>query len=321
MTAMSTLFYPDVSSAQAGMSLAGAPVVCAKITQGRGYFNPAYAEFRRQAEAQGSLFFAYHFLEEGHVAEQAAWCRQHAGLVPVMVDCEPDTQIGSFPTLADLLGFTDAYRMLGGVMHLAYLPHWHWSDPPRIGGMGSPSLAPLAGRNVTLVSSAYTAYSDDGPGWEPYGGMKPGIWQYTDDAHVNGRLVDRNAFKGPVAQLRALITTGSTAIPAEHAASEEDDDMNMLVDGTGAETIISIQRASKTWIAFACDASRTRAPAPKLRVAVHSASRGMTQVENVTMPASGKHTVGFTAKDADFISVVRETGNTGDQVAVGFNLG
>src|SRR6185312_6957144 len=98
-------------------------------------------------------------------------------------------------------------------------------------------------------------------------------------------------------------------------------DMRMLVNGQGAESIISLQRGSATWIAFACDASRTRKPAPKLRVAVHSATRGFSQIENVTMPLAGKHTVTFAQKDVDFLSVEREAGNDGDQVAVGYNYG
>jgi len=300
-------FYPDVSSAQAGMSLAGAPAVCVKITEGTGYVNPAYPAFKTQADAQGTLLFAYHFLYQGSVADQASWCRKHAGDVPVMVDCEP--LAGSFPRLPDLTGFTDAYRKLGGIVHLAYVPRWYWAE------IGSPDLTPLARWRMALVSSDYTPYSDAGPGWEPYGGLTPAIWQYTAAAPVSGRLVDRNAYRGTVAQLRQLITTGTTA------AAVEEDDMQMLQSGPAAESIISIERGSRTWIAFACDASRTHSPAPVLRVAVHSASRGMSQIDQVDMPVSGKHTVSFTARDVDFVSVVRDGGNAGDAVAVGYNLG
>src|SRR4029077_9173244 len=117
--------------------------------------------FQRQAAAEKALFFAYHFLEQGNEHDQAAWCGSHAGSVPLMVDCEP-TELAhgvmSRPTLSDLLGFIDVYRGLGGVTHLGYLPRWVWS------GWGSPSLAPLAARGMTLVSSDYVAYSDSGPG-------------------------------------------------------------------------------------------------------------------------------------------------------------
>jgi hypothetical protein len=319
MTAMGALMYPDLSSAQAGMSLAGAQAVCVKITEGSTYVNPAAAAFKAQADAEGALLFSYHFLHAGSVAAQAAWCFGHNGhSVPLMVDCEPSGP--SEPRLADLTRFIDAYRALGGICHLAYLPRWYWAAPPREGGLGSPSLQPLTERRMGLVSSDYLPYSDTGPGWEPYGGMTPGIWQWTAAAHWNGRPTDRNAFKGTLTQLRDLITTGSI-IPVEPAAAAAEEDDMQLQSGAGAETIISLLRGSKTWVAFACDASRTRAPAPVLRVAVHSYSKGMSQVGMVTMPASGKHTVTFGAKDVDFLSVVREAGNGGDTVAVGYNYG
>jgi Glycosyl hydrolases family 25 len=318
MAAM-TIGYPDVSSAQAGMSLAGAQAVCVKITEGTGYVNPAAPEFKRQADTEGALLFAYHFLHQGNPAAQAAWCFAHNGRVPLMVDCEPAG--GSEPKLADLTGFIDEYRTLGGICHLAYLPRWYWANPVNAGGLGSPSLTPLAERDMALVSSDYVPYSDTGPGWEPYGGMIPDVWQWTSVAHWNGRLVDRNAFKGTVAQLRTLITTGSITPPKPAAPVVEEEDDMQLLPGDGAETIISFERGSRTWVAFACDASRTKSPAPVLRVAVHSGSRGMSQVDPVTMPVSGKHTVSFTAHDIDFLSVVRSGGNAGDAVAVGYNLG
>src|ERR1039458_7167229 len=115
MTAM-TIGYPDVSSAQAGMSLARATVVCAKITQGTGYANPFYGQAKEQAAAEGALFFAYHFLTGGNPAGQAAWCRRNnSSNVPLMVDCEPVPAQASWPSLADLLGFIDSYRQLGGI--------------------------------------------------------------------------------------------------------------------------------------------------------------------------------------------------------------
>lgn len=313
------LYYPDVSSAQAGMSLAGAAAVCAKVTQDVDYVNPDYQTFQRQAAAENALFFAYHFLTAGRAEAQAGWCYQHAGRVPLMVDTEPEPEISSYPTLADLTGFVDAYRRLGGTCWLSYLPRWYWANPVSSGGLGAPSLAPLIQRRMRLVSSDYVnAYSDDGPGWEPYGGMVPDVWQFTSTADWNGRVVDRNAFKGTLAQLRLLVSTGSAASPAK---PQEEDDM-MLEAGAGAETIITFTKGSKGWVAFGCDASRTRRPAPKLRVAVHSASRGMSQlVEDLALPVSGKASVNFTARDADMISVVRVAGGQGDDVPVGYNLG
>jgi hypothetical protein len=68
--------------------------------------------------------------------------------------------------VADCLAFANALRGLGGVCTLVYLPRWYWQ-----GTLGSADLTPLAAAGLHLVSSNYTRYSDDGPGWEPYGGM------------------------------------------------------------------------------------------------------------------------------------------------------
>jgi GH25 family lysozyme M1 (1,4-beta-N-acetylmuramidase) len=214
-----TLYYPDVSSFQGGIRLSGAHAVCAKVTQGTGYVSQQYAPQRAQAAALGATFFAYHFLQQSQAAAQAAWCHEHAGATPLMVDFEPYPQIRSYPVLADAVAFIDAYRKLSGVTHLVYLPKWYWQQ------LGSPGLGALASRGCALVSSDYAAYTDanSGVGWQPYGGMTPQIWQYTDTMAFGGLSdVDFNAFRGSYAgkedpvsvqatvrQLQSLITTGS----------------------------------------------------------------------------------------------------------------
>jgi hypothetical protein len=66
-------------------------------------------------------------------------------------------------------------------------------------------------------------YSDSGPGWDAYGGVKPVVWQYTDGLakYAGGGLhhADTNAFKGTEAQL-AVLFNGAT----------EDQDMAMTTD-------------------------------------------------------------------------------------------
>lgn len=227
-----TIFYPDISSHESGISVAGASAVCCKVTEGTTYLNPYYAQTKADAAQRGVFFFAYHFLHQGSAAAQAQWAHSQAGSVPLMVDFEPTA--GSSPTLADATAFIDTYRSLGGICELVYLPHWYWqsdltllaaraqarsSSGPLIVNyrsnrahalldevalMGSPSLAPLVSRGMKLVSSDYTAYSDTGPGWAPYGGMTPSVWQYTDAQPFNGQQVDFNAFKGTVVQLMSV---------------------------------------------------------------------------------------------------------------------
>lgn len=189
-----TIFIPDTYSGQAGISYAGAPAVLVKATQGTGYVSPDYVPAKGRAAASGTFFCAYHFLEAGNGPAQASHAFGVAGKdVPLMLDFEPST---TKPSVADAQAFTDAYRKLGGIIHLLYFPHWYWQQ------LGSPALN---FSNMALVSSDYTTYSDTGPGWAPYGGMTPAVWQYTSTATFNGHNpVDMNAYKGTIAQFKAL---------------------------------------------------------------------------------------------------------------------
>ncbi len=216
-----TIFYPDISAFQVGLPLDGALAVVAKVTEGANWVSSEYPAQKAEAARVGAVFVAYHFLRAGNAAAQAAWAHQHTGAVPLMVDFEPE--VGSSPTLADCCAFTDAYRALGGTVHLAYLPRWYWAQ------LGSPSLQPLLDRRMILVSSAYTGYTDaaTGTGWQPYGGMTPTIWQYTDNLVFNGQAVDFNAYRGSayagkedpasvaatVAELRSLAEYGQIHPP------------------------------------------------------------------------------------------------------------
>jgi hypothetical protein len=206
-----TIFYPDISGYQAGVSLAGTVACCAKSTEGTGYMNPDYRPAQQRSAKSGAFFFGYHFLHGGNASGQASWCHQQVGGIPHMLDWEggPGT-----PGVGDATGFIDEFRHLGGVCNLMYLPHWYWQQ------IGSPSLTPLAQRGMTLVSSAYTTYSDTGEGWAPYGGMAPKIWQYTDAFHFNGQNVDFNAYKGTVDQLRALVGKGAVPPSGDATISE-----------------------------------------------------------------------------------------------------
>lgn len=212
-----TIFYPDIASFQAGISLRGALAVSVKITEGTGYRNPEYDSQAASAASAGAFLFPYHFLLQGNAATQARWARSQAGQHPLMVDFEPSGS--SRPGLADCTGFIDAYRADGGTTHPVYLPRWYWQQ------IGSPDLSVLRDRGMFLVSSAYGKYTDDssGTGWQPYGGMTPQVWQYTDALVFNGRPVDFNAYRGSkyagledpasvmaaLAEFRALVSTGS----------------------------------------------------------------------------------------------------------------
>lgn len=332
-----TLFFPDISSYQSGISLKGALAVCIKITENTDYVNPDASRAHRNAKANGCWPFFYHFLHAGNEAAQASWCFQHVkaidgnGKTPVMLDVEPTS--GSSPSVRSATKFIDAYRALGGVAHLHYFPHWYWLQK------GSPSFKPLASRKVALWSSAYTTYtdSDSGTGWQPYGGQTPQIWQYTSSQNFNGYNVDFSAFRGThagdqspaaladtVKQLKNLATTGSIKDPAPPpgpAPSEEEDDVRMLVNGTGKISIISLLNGSMSWISFGCDNTRTGDPPAKIRVACHSSAKSWSQVEHLQVASDKKYGFSFTERDVDMVSIQREGNDAGDEVSVGYNLG
>jgi peptidoglycan hydrolase-like protein with peptidoglycan-binding domain len=207
-----TIFYPDVSSYQAGISFAGCAIAMVKATESDDYTNSDYAAAKVRAAKAGAYFCAYHFLHGGNGAGQASYAHGVAGSeVPLMIDFEPaynsNGTIASAPQIPDAVDFINKYRSLGGKVYLLYLPHWYWA-----GNLGQASLAPLIDLGMLLVSSDYTGYSATGPGWAPYGGMKPVIWQYTSTATLNGvKNVDMNAYQNTLGDFKAQVTTGALA--------------------------------------------------------------------------------------------------------------
>lgn len=197
-----TVFFPDISSYEAGLTIQpGTVAVIAKATEGTYYQDAQYANFKAQASRVGAIFSAYHFLKAGNGAGQADYCHAMVGSTPVMLDVE--TEGTSKPTVDDCAAFIARMRELGGRVWGAYFPQWFWQQ---VGGN-------LASLGVAVVASNYTAYSDTGPGWAPYGGVTPAIWQYTDKQPYGGQTMDFNAYKGTVEQLAALINGTTTPTP------------------------------------------------------------------------------------------------------------
>ena len=205
-----TIFFPDVSSYQTGISFAGCVMVMVKATENDSYANPDYLPAKARADDAGAFFCTYHFLHAGNGAGQASYAYGVVGSeIPLMINCEPtynsDGKITSAPQVSDAVDFINEYRALGGTTHLLRLPHWYWQA-----NLGQASLVPLNDLGMLLVSSHYTTYSDTGPGWAPYGGMTPVVWQYTSSATLNGvDHVDMNAYKGTLADFQAHASTGT----------------------------------------------------------------------------------------------------------------
>jgi peptidoglycan hydrolase-like protein with peptidoglycan-binding domain/GH25 family lysozyme M1 (1,4-beta-N-acetylmuramidase) len=240
-----TIFYPDVSSYQAGISFAGCVIVVAKATEGTGYTNPDYASAKVRAANAGAFFCAYHFLREGNGAGQASYAHSVVGSdVPLMIDFEPEYNsngtIVSAPQVSDAVEFINEYRALGGKTYLLYLPHWYWQ-----GNLGQASLASVIDLGMLLVSSNYTAYSDTGPGWAPYGGMTPAIWQYTSSATLNGvKNVDMNAYKGTPADFQAQAMTGALSNSGSGSGSGSEP---TLTEGAAGAAVQTLQTRLNVW--------------------------------------------------------------------------
>lgn len=192
-----TLFYPDLSNYQAGYKIPpGTPAVVAKATEGTYYLDSSFHDFQHQATVMGIPFSGYHFLKsESTPEDQAQYYYNFAGKIPCMLDVE--TEGGSRPTVDQVVAFMEALQRLGGRVWGVYLPQWYWGD---IGG----DLGRLRTAGAVLISSYYVSYSDNGPGWNSYGGATPTIWQYTSSP------VDMNAFKGTPAELAAIINGSSS---------------------------------------------------------------------------------------------------------------
>lgn len=312
-----TIYYPDISGHQAGIDLRSALAVCCKATEGTGYTNPDYARAEANAASHGTFFFAYHFLHAGNAAAQARYCYSVTGKTPLMLDVEPTTadpfrtswpaprlryevdewslplKANSVPTLADVTGFVDTYRKLGGIVHLTYLPHWYWQQ------LGSPSLSALFSRILALVSSAYTTYTDanSGTGWQSYGGMKPEVWQYTDAVQFNGFACDFNAFRGThpgdqsaaavadtLNQFKSLVRTGSidpAPSPIGNPRPPYSEDSVMILDmltHTGSAVCVPVPSGKSKILFFADPGFNTQAQ-PKLRVGFTPRWNGVHYVE------------------------------------------
>jgi Glycosyl hydrolases family 25 len=218
-----TTKFPDVSNHNYPLSLSGAPIVIAKATQGTGFKDAYYTYYKSQADAMRAPFMGYHWMDTSDLSLQAKNAFSVVGPnVPLMWDAE-DAGV----TVPRLLDLTDRYRSLGGIVHMLYLPKWYW-----VNHMGSPDLSVLAADGLYLISSHYTAYSDTGPGWQPYGGMTPVQWQYTNSQAFNGKFVDFNAYKGTPEQYYNLITGGAMALTQA--------DIDAIVNGVFAKVVNAV---------------------------------------------------------------------------------
>lgn len=290
-----TIFGPDISSYQHGVNLRALPdpFVLMKCTEDVRYVDADYPGWLEQAKAVGKIPVAYHFIGPSAPADQAKNLAAHIidPAVAVMVDFEDE---GAFhPTLKQLFALIDAISSAGLRMKLAYLPHWKWSE------MGSPPLTGLDDRKVGLVSSVYPGGSgypgDEAAGWQPYGGVTPTLYQFTDSAVEGGQSVgDMNAYRGTIEQFSAFLSGTPAPDPTPPAAPSQEDDMPAFASGeiragAGAQTVVVPPPANagaagwgNVWFSLASDFGDAH-----VRIAAWVGGKGWVVFDDVTVPSQG----------------------------------
>jgi len=200
-----TIKFHDVSHHNGDYHPTGPTI--AKASQGDSFVDPQYATNKARTLAGDWPFVGYHWVESAALSSTASQATHALAVIgrstPMMADIEVLTDGAgrkTWPTFDDALDWCKRVLDGGGMLTLAYIPEWFWS-----GEWGGRSLRPFADLGLALISSRYTTYADDGPGWDPYGGWAPEIWQFTSTP------IDTNAFRGTVAELGRLFDGGTPA--------------------------------------------------------------------------------------------------------------
>jgi lysozyme len=253
---------------------AGISFAFSKVTQSTGYVNPSWSHNLPGMLALGSGFVpgAYHFLQQGtDPVAQARYFFAHLdgrqAELAIALDVEPTT--GSRPAASQARAWVAEFkRLTGGHPVIGYFPGWYWSE------LGNPDLSFFdtlwQSHYVTASGSAAHIYgSVPASWWAPYGGERVSVLQYTDKASVPGISggVDANAFRGTVADLRALALGAMP--PPQPNITEDDMPTGMLLNGSKAVTPISLKRGAYKTIGFMADDGLQALPIAVLRVAVH----------------------------------------------------
>lgn len=254
--------WPDVGggvaiSGQAVASIGG-KALCFKISEGRGYIDPAGVMNRNEAVQHGLLPIAYTFplpdacgmsLESQAERDVKLITRIHGSLdnIGLMTDVETQPQQGSWgpfyfglaPT--DFRRYIEALRMAGwghrpvGV----YSGGWYWR-----GILGNPpnpfDWTVSSGYNYSSSTAARDVWwilntGPDGTGVTPryipnaWGNKSIDFRQFTDAGNVNGRPTDWNIAWVPFAQFKARIL----GTPAPPQPKPQEKDMLALAQSPG----------------------------------------------------------------------------------------
>jgi len=232
-----TLFTVDVSHHDwdrnggpldwAAIRRSGITVMCARASYGDpSTFNPPsphFADFHTGARNAGfALRGGYHNLiagDQASINRQVDLFRRQLAAVSAdwaMLDIERYPELlanNLWPRLDDVQQFVSRWRQVDSRPLALYLPRWVWTDSmasASLTGLGEPLVSSNYGPNA--AGSPSTLYGqrlgDAGPGWTPYGGVTPALWQFGSQARIPGAspATDVNAYRGTLAELTALLT-------------------------------------------------------------------------------------------------------------------
>lgn len=210
----------DISNWQAGIAIEeiareGFSACVVKATEGTTYRDPQYDGWIPRIIATGMIPGAYHYLRNSDPVAQA---RAFHGRVAahggpqgwlIQLDNEEDA------TWEVTAGWVAEWnRLTGRHPFLMYTGAWWWR--PR--GWNGASLTPYLWHSSYVSGEGYASdlYTRvPGSWWTPgYGGWSQAtILQFSSSGLVAGRLVDVDAFRGSLDQLRALARTPMTVPP------------------------------------------------------------------------------------------------------------
>lgn len=234
-----TIFGIDISNNNGTVDIdqvkaEGFQFVWAKVSEGATFRDVFWPRTRDWCRQVGLALAGYHYIREGDANAQADNFVAQLGdkSIPAMLDFE-DGSGG----IDNFWAVKNAIEARGVRVALSYIPRWYWEK------IGKPDLSRVPG----LIQSSYvngTAYAsvlypgDDSPRWAAFGGKTPDILQFTDKALVAGKSLDANAFRGTLAQLKALLGAKPETPGAPDYEREIWDQLRLRWEMLGWQTLI-----------------------------------------------------------------------------------
>jgi GH25 family lysozyme M1 (1,4-beta-N-acetylmuramidase) len=223
-----------VAAKQAGISF-----FVHKCTDGDRYYrDPYFARAMAGAKSAGiPLLGAYHVLWNKNPLPQMDWFMsildkdapgwRHGGFI-LQLDCEPFGYNGGAPSPPTIKTAADYLKAKTGYTPVVYGPKWVYGDS--LHGLGYPLWASNYGTNASNTLAGLRAIADNSARWSTYSGQTPAILQFGSKAVIGTQSTcDVNAYRGTLADLRALIGSRSTE---SAVISEGDDDMALGIPPT-----------------------------------------------------------------------------------------